>query len=75
MTRGLEFPSSGGVRGGPINIMPITYKVAGCRNPKFPDAKYFKGLASVPPMWHEANENEDEDENYAAELQPLAVSS
>ena len=55
--------------------MPITYKVAGCRNPKFPDAKYFKGLASVPPMWHEANENEDEDENYAAELQPLAVSS
>ena len=25
--------------------MPITYKVAGCRNPKFPDAKYYKGTA------------------------------
>ena len=25
--------------------MPITYKVTKCRNPKFPDAKYFKGTA------------------------------
>ena len=32
------------------------------------------GVASVPLVWHEANENEDENENYAAELQPLALS-